>query len=108
MATYSPYPGAYPAGRSPSSKAPVGWSAALQSRRLEEETFSSVQARREAVADRAAGGGAGGGGGGGGGGANLPFMIQNLYLAPCKAGSGPCWAMNRIQPKDVEKPSWAK
>lgn len=58
-------------------------------------------------------------------GAQLPFMIQNLYLAPLKPAAGPAYTMTRMQPKDavpftnlsfhyehvmlqdVEKPSWA-
>ena len=105
MANFSPYPGAYPGRRNPASKAPQGWSAALQTRKYEEEALTPVQVKREAVADRASP--EGGGGGGGGGGANLPFMIQNLYLAPCKTATSTAYTMTRLQPKDVEKPSWA-
>eukprot|EP00439_Symbiodinium_sp_Y106_P060412 s1985_g8.t3 len=108
MATYSPYPGPYPGRRNPASKAPQGWSAAMQSRRYEEEALAPVDIKREAVADRASSDSAGGGGGGGGGGAKLPFMIQNLYLSPGKVGPGAAYTMTRLQPQDVEKPSWAK
>eukprot|EP00434_Breviolum_minutum_P021276 symbB.v1.2.018771.t1/scaffold1497.1/size115462/11 len=108
MATYSPYPGAYPGRRNPAGKAPQGWSAALQARKYEmheEEALTPVQLKREAVADRASSDSAGGSGGGGG--ASLPFMIQNLYLAPSKPGASTAYTMTRLQPKDVEKPSWA-
>eukprot|EP00438_Fugacium_kawagutii_P015485 Skav232946 [mRNA] locus=scaffold1860:38310:50658:- [translate_table: standard] len=97
MANYSPYPGAYPGRRNPVGKAPQGWSAALQARKYEdtEEALTSVQVKREAVADRASSENAGGGGGGAviappqtsRRGASLPFMIQNLYMAPCKTGA---------------------
>ena len=59
-------------------------------------------------------------------GAKLPFMIQNLYLAPSKPSAGPAYTLTRLQPKDwrlfwfcqqlsaavgtlqdVEKPAWA-
>mmetsp|Transcript_13026 Transcript_13026/g.14123 ORF Transcript_13026/g.14123 Transcript_13026/m.14123 type:complete len:106 (-) Transcript_13026:192-509(-) len=105
MANYSPYPGAYPGRRNPVGKAPQGWSAALQARKYEEEALTSVQVKREAVADRASSENAGGGGGGG---ASLPFMIQNLYMAPCKTGASTAYTKTRLQPKDVEKPTWAK
>ena len=105
MATFNPYPGAYPGRRNPAGKAPQGWSAALQTRKYEEEALTPVQVKREAIADRASP--ESGGGGGGGGGASLPFMIQNLYLAPCKTATSTAYTMTRLQPKDVEKPSWA-
>ncbi|CAE8622932.1 unnamed protein product [Polarella glacialis] len=102
MASYS---SAYHGARAElSGKAPSGWSAAQTSSRRSEEVMDMAGARRDAVADRAAA--EGGGGGGGGGGARLPFMIQNLYLAPCKTGSGPAYTHTRAQPKDVQKPTW--
>eukprot|EP00913_Durusdinium_trenchii_P001201 g1105.t1 len=95
---------------------------ALQSRKYEEDALTPLENKREAVADKASSESASGGGGGG---AQLPFMIQNLYLAPLKPAAGPAYTMTRMQPKDavpftnlsfhyehvmlqdVEKPSWA-
>mmetsp|Transcript_97824 Transcript_97824/g.174251 ORF Transcript_97824/g.174251 Transcript_97824/m.174251 type:complete len:105 (-) Transcript_97824:58-372(-) len=104
MSKYIPYPGTYPGARAVSSKAPVGWSAATQTRQFEDVHLAPVQVKREAVADRAADESADSGGGG----ARLPFMIQNMYLAPGKTGSGAVYTQTRMQPKDVEKPAWAK
>ncbi|CAK9027786.1 unnamed protein product [Durusdinium trenchii] len=104
MANFSPYPGVFSGRRNPSGKAPHGWSAALQSRKYEEDALTPLENKREAVADKASSESASGGGGGG---AQLPFMIQNLYLAPLKPAAGPAYTMTRMQPKDVEKPSWA-
>ncbi|CAJ1360373.1 unnamed protein product [Effrenium voratum] len=109
MANYSPYPGAYPGRRTQAGKAPQGWSAALQTRKYEDDVLTPVEMKREAIADRASPeSSGGGGGGGGGGGARLPFMIQNLYLSPMKTGAGEAYTMTRLQPKDAEKPTWAK